>query len=402
VSAAQSHVQKLTALVVDPTSHFLLSGSADSNVIVWSIASLVALPKASFTSFSSEDPRGPAHVLSNHRAAITGIATGHSHPISNIAVSVAEDKTAIVWQYSTGTALRTYLLGGIPRCVEMDAADRAFYTAYDDGSVQILDFYGTPEDVSESGPITTSHGTPIQAPASSRWYLPTQTSSDKQQLNSEAALCLTLSFDASRLLSGHANGKIRTWNVGRGQFHADLCTLPGAVSNLSCLPPTGFTKKSVPKFRVSTVIKPRVDLGNDVDMEKYFFNTEFPSDLKSTSTNRVNDPLLKFEEAFNHTSFPKHMLWEGIEELESWKSGKSFNKASESNGTTALEGVEDYISLEEEKTPRDMALEEQNNALKDQLQSLQNTQKESFKLLAKLRKENTALVRELERKDGQR
>jgi pre-rRNA-processing protein IPI3 len=289
------------------------------------------------------------------------------------------------------------LLGDIPRAVEMDAADRAFYTAYDDGSVQILDFYGTSDDVRASGPLEAGNDTPIQPPSHSRWHLPPQSDGDKQQPNHEAALCLSLSFDASRLLSGHASGKIRSWNVGRGQFHADLCSLPGSVTNLSCLMPTGFQQKRTPRFEISTVIKPRVDLGNDFDEDKeksYYLRAEFPSDLALLSPKAEHDPLVEFEEALNHTSFPDQMLWEGIEELESWNPSKSSNK----NGSASA-SADDFISLEEDNKPREMDLEEQNKLLQDQLQSLQRTQKESFKLLAKLRKDNSSLIRELEDKN---
>jgi pre-rRNA-processing protein IPI3 len=417
----------VTALAVDPSSRYFVTGSKDSNVLVWSLNSLLSLSGSDISnslSLNASDPRAPIHTLSAHRGSITALATGHSHPNSNIAISASEDRTAIIWHYKKGVNLRTYLLGDVPRAIAIDAADRAFYTGYSDGSIQALEFYG---DDSNSGPASnvaneTGHAAPVQPPPHTRWRPPADTGPDNKRIAVGAVLSLAMSYDSTRLLSGHESGRIANWNVGRRQFLGDVCTLPGRVTNLAILPPTGFAKPKTRPFKVHAVTKPRVDLGNDAPLDKYVFTAELTGEVEDTKFSAFETPQkdgrAQFGAALAHVSFPEEMLWDGIRELDQFdptlappatntNSSPHVDIRSDPVGTQmdldAGEEQDGFISLDvgDEAGAKEPSVEEQNEQLKKQIESLQRTQKESFKMMGELRKERAALVRELkDRGDG--
>jgi pre-rRNA-processing protein IPI3 len=416
----------VTAVAVDPASRYFVTGSKDSNVLVWSLNSILSLSGSDISnslSLNVSDPRAPIHTLSAHRASITALATGHSHPNSNIAISASEDRTAIIWHYAKGVNLRTYLLGDIPRAIAIDAADRAFYTGYTDGSIQALEFYS---DDSTSGPAShvlneAGHVAPIQPLPHTRWRSPADTGSDSKRIGVGAVLSLAMSYDSTRLLSGHESGRIANWNVGRRQFLGDVCTLPGHVTNLVMLPPTGFANAKVRPFKVHTVTKPRVDLGTDAPLDKYVFTAELTGHVEDTKFNAFESPQKdgrsEFEDALAHVSFPEDMLWDGINELDQFdparahtatnaKAAAPIDLHSDPAGTQMDldhgDEQDGFISLDvgDDAGAKEPSAEEQNEQLKKQVESLQRTQKESFRMMGELRKERAALVRELKDRGG--
>ncbi|RYF04027.1 MAG: hypothetical protein EOO40_11600, partial [Deltaproteobacteria bacterium] len=182
----------------------------------------------------------PLHTLSGHRAAITSLVVGHSAGFCNIAVSASADQSCIVWDYHENQLLRTVLLPAVPRCLALDPADRAFYTAYDDGSVQIVDFYS--DAFSAANPDSVQHplydpaqaAMPVQPPPQTRWTPP---SADQG-----AALSAMLSYDGSTLMTGHNNGNVLVWDVPLGRYSSTFTAAPmmGPVTNLVSLPVQGF------------------------------------------------------------------------------------------------------------------------------------------------------------------
>ncbi|KAJ9641415.1 Pre-rRNA-processing protein ipi3 [Coniosporium tulheliwenetii] len=377
VTTPQSHLQPITILAIDPTSSFLLSGSADSNIHVWSLPSLL-----SFSTPSSQ--RTPLHTLSSHRGAITALATGHSSTPANIAVSASTDSTAIVWDYHTGAQLRTYLLGTPPLALVLDATDTAFYAGYADGSVQVVEFFPRGAGQAQTAVDTLRDAdaavAPVQPPLSTRWH------AENQDLG--AAHCVALSWDGSTLLSGHESGKLGAWDTGRGGFRSVVAMLPGPVTNLRFLPVTGWPvvpgrEMEEPSFRNSGVVP-----GN------YTFTAQFVSTLPTLRFSADEDVEIgfgargskrrktAFEEALTHTSFPAALLEEGIAELAEWGERQSAGSAP----GAAVNGAEGN------------ALMDENMRLKKQLRALQRVQKATFGQIADLREEVKGL-REMGREE---
>lgn len=246
MSTPPCHVQAVSCLAT--TAHHVLSGSDDSNVHVWSLASLLALDPAS--------EHEPERTLSNHRAAVVALAADASAASSSatsgaaLCVSAARDKTCVVWDPLTGHALRTLLLPAAPLCAALDPCARALAVATDDGCIHLVELFGNPPLLGAHAPEAAS--TAVQVSASDPFGL--------APLDAYGpANCLATSHDGTVLLSGHARGKILQWSLaadgGSGSGSGppvELADLNAAVSNVVFVPP-------LPRPRLTsapTVVKP--------------------------------------------------------------------------------------------------------------------------------------------------
>ncbi|KAI4258902.1 MAG: hypothetical protein LQ352_001015 [Teloschistes flavicans] len=315
ITTPQSHLQPVTCLAVDPTSNFLVSGSADSNIHLWSLPSLLSFSQPAHNDPSQPRQYSPLRTLSDHRAAITAVIFGHSASKANFAISAANDKTCLIWDYFTGTVLHTYLLSFNPLCLTLDPADRAAYAGYEDGSIQILDFYKQQSSLVHPHYDADYQSTPTQPPDSDRW--------SSSEIASSPVHCLQLNYDGTILLTSHENGKVHTWNIAKGKYNNQLADLTLPVTNLVMLPPTGFPVQNSAPVKLQNVVKPRyenswggaaVNNGTSAVPITHTYTVQF------TSTIPLPDPpagYSDFDEALTHPSFPQHMLDEGIAELES-------------------------------------------------------------------------------------
>lgn len=298
----------MTSLAVDPTSNFILSGSADANVHVWSIPLLLSFSKPSTKGRDQKPPNSPLRTFGNHRTGITALAVGYSAGRSSFAVSTAQDSTAVVWEYTTGRILRTFLLPAVPLVVTIDPADRACYVGYESGNVQRINFY---ETISAQHPLYDQQlqNTPSQLTADQQWVVP---SAEKG-----AATALALSYDGMTLYSGHPSGSVLSWDVGRGKFLNTIADYMTPVTNLHMLPPTGFPEShsNPSSFSIPTVVKPRYEhhisdgsVGDGTVPFSYALNVQL---------NPARSDSDIFSQALTHPSFPTSLLEEGLDELSS-------------------------------------------------------------------------------------
>jgi len=282
----------------------------------------------------------------------------------------------------------------------MDVLDRGFYVAYEDGSVQLVDLYDTqdspPKPVQDS---RNSHQT-IQPRARNRWTMPG--AEDGSDIG--AALCLLLSWDGSRLLSGHQTGAIVSWQVATGSCEMKLGTLPGPVTNLVSLPSTLPSNRSTARLTIKSIVKPRhgtavveegalslvpdnytpiVQFSGLTDQANKLFSEAIYRDIGQSSIGH----------SITHPSFPLEIQQEGLAELASWGESKP-NVITETAST-----AEEYMALDEEsesagKEPQtaEEALRKQNSALMEQIMALQRLQDSSFIQLRHLREEKKLLL----------
>jgi pre-rRNA-processing protein IPI3 len=299
-----------------------------------------------------------------------------------------------VWDYHTGQALRTYLLSDTPTAVTLDPADRAFYVAYADGSLQTVDFYDDVQRAVSADLLrdpASSHR-PVQPPPKTRF------SAESQKLG--GALSLTLSWDGTTLVSGHASGKVAAWDIAKSNYLSTVTSLPGPVSNLQFLPPTGFPDTPVQNFKVHTVVKPKQDAGSTgagsgLIPSGYTLNLQLTGRLRTgrvSAAERMLTTKTAFEDALTHPSFPNSMLEESLAELESW-SGPVKGAAASASDFMALDH-------EEHASSSDAHLSEVKE-LKKQVASLQRIQKITFSQLSELRTEKEFFVAK-EKKRAQR
>lgn len=366
ITTSQAHLQAVTVLAVDPTSNFLLSASADSTVHVWSLPGLL--------SFSTLDVQAvsPLNTFTSHRADIVSLRLGHSSSFCNFAVSASKDRTCVLWDYHTGTVLKTYLLPEVPTCLVLDTADRYVYIGYEDCSMQQLDLFDLRNEGHSAGPV--------QPLLSSRWIA--------EDRSAGGVLSASISFDGCTILTGHSSGMICCWDAVKGKFASRIvqAPLPGAVTNLRFLPITGFARDETSRLKIPAVVKPKFgafDNANGEVPSSYTLNVAFPSDLPTHG-------LSAFEEALMAPTFPQDLLDAGLAELATW------NK--QPGGSADGEEAVDFMALDDAPDgPRTLTLEEHNAQLKQELEALRRVQKASFEKMEKMRLENKALSKRSQR-----
>ncbi|KAL9063126.1 MAG: hypothetical protein Q9157_008403 [Trypethelium eluteriae] len=406
VATQAAHLQAVTTLAVDIDSNFLLSGSPDSNIHVWSLPDILSWSNTDST--SQDRLKSLRHTLSDHRAAITSLVLGHSASFLNIAISASEDSSCIIWNYQSKQALRTILLPSTPLCLALDPADRCFYTGFDDGSVQLLRFYN------DSGAPAINIHDPHQAQNATKPQEKDRWAAVGQDLGT--TLSMDLSYDGTKLLTGHEKGKVICWDIGAGSFQSTLCDLHGGVTNIRFETPAGFVGGvEEPRFKIHSVTKPRFDLSTTAKgtvPSAYTFTTQFITDLPDRSDSKLYESGTlssreRFDQALFHPSFPNSLLESGMAELAALRDqpvSKSNSASAPLNANSTYDHDADFVSLNEEAgasalTNGDGAdgataeLEQENQALKDQLAALKRVMNKSLDQLEELRKERKAWVR---------
>ena len=350
----------MTCLAVDPGSIFVLSGSSDAVVHVWSILSLLSFESSDSGDSSQESPFSPLRSLTNHRAAITDVVTGHSHSRTNIAVSASKDKTCVIWEYENGTTLRTFLLQDQPLCLALDPVDRALYAGYQNGSVQFMDFYDS-DGHRQPQHIATPQSTPVQPPPAALW----------PALNDPGSslLCLQVSYDGTQLLSGHEDGKIHTWDIATGKNGKPLADFAAPVTNLEMMKPTGFVNPASPSVKLQNVIKPRYQsFANGYHHsglpipEDYTFTAQFLTDLRPSRS--------------RGTGLYSHMTSDSCLPISFYEAAIADIQSREDRSTNAA-------------NPPDVAdLRAHNESLKDQLQKVSESRQKILKKMEDRNKED--------------
>lgn len=381
----------MTSVVVDPTGNFLLSGSPDSNIHVWSLPALLSFVQPSSTDPTQPPPRSPLRSLAHHRAPITHLVVGHGSSAANIAVSASQDNTCVVWDYHAGVPLKTFLLPATPLCLALDPADRAVYAGREDGGVQLLDFYKTPTSLANPLYDPAQQSTPSQASPTDLWPPPNDTLGP--------ALSLALSYDGTSLVSGHGSGKIVVWDVGRGRYVAELCDLAAPVTNLRMLSPTGFPRTATPSLTVHNVVKPRYEAalsngaGDDGAVPTdYTFSAHFTSALDLPAPDASTARPSAFDAALAHACFPTELLDEGLRELAAWDvvSTTTDHEAKAAPLQASLDGAtdRDHAAMESTTTgtgtPEVAGLKAQIAELNALVQAQHRTQKWTWEKLLEL------------------
>lgn len=290
---------------MDLNSNFLLSGSIDSNIHVWNILGLLSFSAPTDDQSDQHLPLSPLRSFSSHRTAITAVAFGHSTTKNNFAVSTSKDKTCVVWDYLTCAILQTFLLPETPLCLALDPVDRAAYVGYEDGSVHFIDLYKE-RGLSQQLYGSSGQETLSEPPLSDRWRL-------QEDASGSAILCIQVSYDGTTLLSGHQDGKIHSWDVGKARYAHRLVDFSAPLTNLSFLPLTAFPHDAQTSgVKLNQIIKPRYggfvnSASADTDSAvptSYTFTARFMTDLSSLNPQSGT----QFHASLSHASFPISLL----------------------------------------------------------------------------------------------
>ncbi|KIX04819.1 uncharacterized protein Z518_05690 [Rhinocladiella mackenziei CBS 650.93] len=255
-NSAASHLQAVSCLCLPPNNEYIISGSADSSIHVWSLSKLVSFPQLTDNYGSEEPPNTPIRTFSGHRAPITAITCGHSNINTNFAISASTDGTCYVWHIENCQPLRTLLLPSMAVSITIDPADRVIYFGCDNGRIQSWDIFGRSKG-SRTSLSTSSAVTPIQLPAQDSWIGPAA--------ETGAATCLTLSHDGTSLLSGHSNGAIIRWDVAKHRILNEITNLGQPVTNIEMLRPKGLPDRKNYTYTITNIVKPDLEFASLTD-----------------------------------------------------------------------------------------------------------------------------------------
>jgi len=298
-----SHLQSVSCLSVLPGHNFILSGSPDSNVHIWSLPQLVSFSQPQSLSSHDSQHNAPLRTFSNHRSGIMSLACGHSRSMSSFAVSASNDGTCYVWRASDCQVLRTILFDSAPQCLIIDPADRALYSGHEDGSIQCFDFYSDRQNLPGSHSAVPSNS--IEVNTKDSWS-PASTETGSTQ-------CLTLSYDGTTLLSGHTSGRIVSWDIAKHRVQKVIADLGNPVTNIAMQRPEGLPSKR-PNIQVITVVKPRLE--NSPSMlngipSNYALQIQITPSPPRTNLPTPPSPT-SFPNLLSHPTFPKPLIDEAI------------------------------------------------------------------------------------------
>ncbi|CAN8100190.1 unnamed protein product [Discula destructiva] len=252
VSLPPCHVQAVSCIAASP--HYLLTGSDDSNVHVWSLAQLLEL--------DSTEEHEPTVSFSNHRGAITDLAVSPGdNPETSLCVSASRDKTCVIWNYRSGEVLRTLLFPTFPVCFALDPFTRGIFVSTEQGSIYSVDFFGSKPLL---GHESEESSTVVQVSAAFSTAPPA----------SGPATCLGLTHDGTTLVSGHPKGQIHSWSItdrSASSGPKELTNLNAAVTNMVFVPPIA---PAAPAVKPWTVVKP-----SQQTQRAYTFSAQFETDL---------------------------------------------------------------------------------------------------------------------------
>ncbi|KAG8534276.1 uncharacterized protein KY384_001120 [Bacidia gigantensis] len=241
--------------------------------------------------------------------------------------------------------LHSYLLPNLPLCVDLDSVGRAAYVGYEDGNLQIIDFYKGSSLVHPLHDRSQQY-TPTQLLEADVWT----TKGDHKS----SALCLAVSYDGTFILSGHEDGKILSWDISSGRYR-QIADFAAPVTNLKMLPPIGFLNLPKKSLKLHNVVKPRYENVTDTNRgttgipQDYNISVQLCTDLPATNATDYNS----FCEELTQPSFLPGLLQEYLAET----------VAQDDSGF----GQDSETSIE---------LKKQNTSIAQQLQSTKERMKE--------------------------
>lgn len=303
-TSAAAHLQAISSLCVTPENEYIISGSGDTQIHVWSLASLISFKPRSDVFGNEETSNAPLRSFSIHRSGISAIQCGHSSSSTNLVVSGSLDGTCHVWHVDTCQLLRTILLPSQAISIAIDPADRVVYFGAQSGDIYSWAVY----QESFNG-ISTLDSSTIKAAreitTKDRWTTP---SSDPGPAN-----CLSLSYDGSCLLSGHSNGAVLRWDTGKKRISGEVTNLGQSVTWIRTLQPEGMLNPTLLGFKVPEIVKPNLELSAQTDNgscgvpSKYGLHGRIMSLVKGDG-NCVDDAL-------SGSGFPQSMIESALKSL---------------------------------------------------------------------------------------
>ena len=141
----------------------------------------------------------------------------------------------------------------------------------------------------------------------------------------------------SRVLTGHASGKVLRWEVAKKRLIGEVTSLTGqAVTCLQMQRPTGFQSSTGPRYTIPAVVKPRLDLDMDEENssslaipENYKLHAQI---MHSDSRRQMSD----LEAAFHSSELPQSLIDDAVQALSRGKVAPQNTSNGRASGANAV------------------------------------------------------------------
>ncbi|KIW91185.1 uncharacterized protein Z519_08080 [Cladophialophora bantiana CBS 173.52] len=332
-NSAASHLQAVSCLCITARNEYIISGSADSSIHVWSLAKLVAFAPSSDSYANHGASNAPVKTFSGHRTAISALTCGHSSITTNFAVSASSDGTCYIWHIETCQILRTLLLPSHAVSIALDPADRAIYFGCNDGRIQSWDVFQ--QSPTSSIALSGSSVFPaIQLLDKDGWKAPSEVGT---------ANCVTLSYDGTSLLSGHGNGAIIRWDVAKHRILQEITNFGQPVTNIEMIRPEGFPRMKRPGYSIPMVVKPNLELATMKDNGTCGVPTKYNLHVMINAPKSLSEQD-EFEKALTGSGFPQYLLDSAIRSLEMGNTATQFPVTADVFEISKAERLEEEVS----------------------------------------------------------
>ncbi|KAI8869823.1 WD40 repeat-like protein, partial [Ramicandelaber brevisporus] len=199
----QAHRGTVTVIRFSNDGTLLITGGHDALVQSWIVSNVVAIESLAL------DSRTAHTTMADHSLPITDIQVGGGTAASGRIVSTGRDGRCNVWDLATGELVVTFVLPCPVWSAVIDPSERFVYMGCDDGLIRMASLYkrnATTGDISSVGETTATVGSNVIAVSSA--------SSETAFIgHSQAVRSLSLSFDATLLVSGSDDGSVNVWDT---------------------------------------------------------------------------------------------------------------------------------------------------------------------------------------------
>ncbi|KAL2314797.1 Pre-rRNA-processing protein crb3/ipi3 [Schizosaccharomyces pombe] len=232
----RAHYQPLTILKFSNDGMVLFTASNDGDVFAWLISTLVDQNSTFETSNSSV--KAISH-FSGHKRSIVSMEIGPGPIVSGRLYTASEDNTIRIWDVSTGNLLTTIALPSTPSCMTVDPSERVVYVGNEKGIIWIPLYTGSStfsNNVKEQKRVTSVDNTTIPNAIGGMGRVVDYNDSRESSIIScqSPITTLTVSFDASLLISGDKDGNVLVWDSVSRQVLRRLVQYYSPVSFLQC------------------------------------------------------------------------------------------------------------------------------------------------------------------------
>ncbi|OAY22940.1 protein ROOT INITIATION DEFECTIVE 3 [Manihot esculenta] len=199
----RAHLRAVTCLVFTEDDSFVISGSEDGSVKVWSLIMIFDDYQTDQASYLF------VHSFQEHTLRVTDIVTGYGGG-NAIIISASQDRTCKVWSLSKGILLRNVVFPSVIDAIALDPGEHVFYAGSRDGKIYIA-------ALNADSSSSKSHWLHIVGSLSS---------------HSKPVTCLEYSANGNLLLAGSEDGMIRVWDPKSHNIVRTFKHAKGPVNNI--------------------------------------------------------------------------------------------------------------------------------------------------------------------------